>query len=150
MFPQRENPPLIPRQQIVTQPVRLRAEPINPINPRGGSLTTSASFFFVMSISGLTAGDRRIKMIRDHKVETILTFVLGAGVGAVTALLLAPKAGEELRDDIADGVSDEVNRVRSTGKDLKWRTQKIVALAQDHVQDAVEAGQEAYSQAKKA
>ena len=89
-------------------------------------------------------------MIRDHKVETILTFVLGAGVGAVTVLLLAPKAGEELRDDIADGVSDGVNRVRSTGKDLKRRTQKIVALAQDHVQDAVEAGQEAYGQGKKA
>jgi gas vesicle protein len=89
-------------------------------------------------------------MIREHKVETILTFVLGAGVGAVTALLLAPKAGEELRDDIADGVSDGVNRVRSAGKDLKRRAQKIAALAQDHVQDAVETGQEAYSQAKKA
>src|ERR1039457_5300090 len=149
MFPTRENPLLL-REQIVTWPVRMRAEPINSVNPRGGSLITTSSFFFVRSISGLTAGDRRIKMIRDHKVETILTFVLGAGVGAVIALLLAPKAGEELRDDIADGVSDGVNRVRSTGKDLKRRTQKIVALAQDHVQDAVEAGQEAYSQAKKA
>jgi gas vesicle protein len=89
-------------------------------------------------------------MIRDHKVETFLTLVLGAGAGAMIALLLAPKAGEKLRDDIADGVSDGVNRVRSTGKDLKRRTQKIVALAQDHVQDAVEAGQEAYGQAKKA
>jgi gas vesicle protein len=89
-------------------------------------------------------------MIRDHKVETILTFALGAGVGAVIALLFAPKAGEELRDDIADGVSDGINRVRTTGKDLKRRTQKIVALAQEHVQDAVEAGQDAYSQAKKA
>ena len=56
-------------------------------------------------------------MTRDHKVGTILTFILGAGVGAVTALLLAPKAGKELRDDIADGVSDGVNRVRGTGKD---------------------------------
>jgi gas vesicle protein len=75
---------------------------------------------------------------------------LGAGVGVVAGLLLAPKAGEELRDDIADGVSDGVNRVRGTGKDLRRRTQKIVALAQDHVQDAIEAGQDAYSQAKKA
>jgi len=89
-------------------------------------------------------------MTRDHKVGTILTFALGAGVGVVAGLLLAPKAGEELRDDIADGVSDGVNRVRGTGKDLRRRTQKIVALAQDHVQDAIEAGQDAYSQAKKA
>ena len=88
-------------------------------------------------------------MTRDHTVGTILTFALGAGVGAVAALLLAPKGGAELRDDIAHGVSDGVDQVRSTGKDLKRRTQKIVALAQDHVQDAVEAGQEAYSQAKK-
>jgi gas vesicle protein len=89
-------------------------------------------------------------MTRDYKVGTILTFALGAGVGVVAALLLAPKAGEELRDDIADGVSDKVNRVRGTGKDLKRSTQKIVALAQDHVQDAMAAGQDAYSQATKA
>src|SRR5450759_4203919 len=146
MFPPQENPLLIQSQQIVTLPARLCAE---FANPSGGSLFEASSFFFVRSISGLTAGDRRIKMIRDHKVETILTFVLGAGVGAVTALLLAPKAGEKLRDDIADGVSDGVDRVRSTGKDLKRRTQTIVAQAQDHVQDAVEVGQEAYSQAKK-
>ena len=89
-------------------------------------------------------------MARDHKAGTLLTFALGAAVGAVAALLLAPKAGEELRGDIAAGVSDGVNQVRGTGKDLKRRTQKTVALAQDHVQDAIEAGQQAYSQAKPA
>jgi gas vesicle protein len=89
-------------------------------------------------------------MTRDHKVGTILTFALGAGVGAAAALLLAPKGGEELRADIVNGVSDGVDQVRSTGKDLKRRAQKIVALAQDHVEDAIEAGQESYSQAKKA
>jgi gas vesicle protein len=88
-------------------------------------------------------------MTRDHKVGTILIFALGAGIGAAAALLLAPKAGEELRADIADGVSDGVDQARSTGKDLKRRAQKIVALAQDHVQDAIEAGQESYNQANK-
>jgi gas vesicle protein len=89
-------------------------------------------------------------MSKNNVPGTIFTFILGASVGAVTALLLAPKAGEELRADIAAGVSDGVDQVRSAGKDLNRRAQKIVALAQDHVQDAMEAGQAAYSQAKKA
>ena len=89
-------------------------------------------------------------MSRGDAPRTIFTFILGVSVGAVTALLLAPKAGEELRADIAAGVSDGVDQVRSAGKDLNRRAQKIVALAQDRVQDAMEAGQAAYSQAKKA
>ena len=89
-------------------------------------------------------------MSKNNVPGTIFTFILGLGIGAVTALLLAPKAGEELRGDIATGVSAGVSHVRGTGKDLNRRAQKIVTLAQDHVQDAVEAGQEAYSQAKKA
>jgi gas vesicle protein len=89
-------------------------------------------------------------MARDHSPGTILAFVLGAGVGAAAAVLFAPKAGKELRDDIAEGVSDGVNQVRATGKDLKQKAQKIVNLAQDRVQDVVEAGQNAYSHAKKA
>jgi gas vesicle protein len=89
-------------------------------------------------------------MTRDQWPGTILTFILGVGVGSVAALLFAPKAGEELRGDIAEGVSDGVNQVRSTSKDLKQRAQKLVDLAKDHVQDAMEAGHNAYSQAKKA
>jgi gas vesicle protein len=89
-------------------------------------------------------------MSRGDVPRTIFTFILGVSVGAVTALLFAPKAGEELRADIAAGVSDGVDQVRSAGKDLNRRAQKIVALAQDHVQDAIEAGQAAYSQVKKA
>ena len=89
-------------------------------------------------------------MTRDNWPETILTFVLGVSVGAVAALLFAPKAGEELRGDIAEGVSDGVNQVRSTAKDLEKRAQKLVDLAKDQVHDAIEAGDNAYNQAKKA
>jgi gas vesicle protein len=87
-------------------------------------------------------------MRRDRISTTILTFALGATIGAVVALLLAPKAGEELRDDIAEGVSDGVNQVRRAGGDLKRRAQRAVDLAKDQVQDAIEAGDRAYSQAK--
>jgi gas vesicle protein len=89
-------------------------------------------------------------MTRDHKATTLLSFILGAGVGAVAALFFAPKAGAELRDDVAEGVSDGVSQIRDTGKNLKQRAQKLVGLAKDQVQEAIEAGDNAYSQAKKA
>jgi gas vesicle protein len=89
-------------------------------------------------------------MSRGNAPRTIFAFILGISIGAVTALLLAPKTGEELRADISAGVSDGVDQVRSAGKDLNRRVQKIVALAQNHVHSAIEAGQAAYSQAKKA
>ena len=89
-------------------------------------------------------------MTREYNVRTILPFLVGAAVGAVAALLLAPKSGKELRGDIADGVSDGVNQIRSTGKDLKERAQQLVGLTKDHVQNAIEAGHNAYSDTKKA
>ena len=89
-------------------------------------------------------------MTRSDAPGTILTFILGVGVGAVAASLLAPKSGEDLRADIAEGVSEGANQVRRTSKNLKQRTQKLVGLAKDHVQDAIEAGDKAYSQAKNA
>jgi gas vesicle protein len=89
-------------------------------------------------------------MSRNHIPETVLTFVVGAGIGAAVALLLAPKSGEELRDDITEGLKDGVNQVRTTGKDLKRRAQKVVDMARDQVQDAVDAGDSAYNHAKKA
>jgi len=89
-------------------------------------------------------------MSSSHAPKTIFTFILGVSVGAVTAMLLAPKAGEELRSDIAAEVSDGVSQVRRAGKVLNRKVQKIVALAQDHAQDSIGAVQAAYSQANKA
>ncbi len=78
-----------------------------------------------------------------------MSFALGAGIGAAVALLLTPKSGEELRGDIADGVNDGVNQIRSTGKDLKRRGQRLVDVAKDQVQEAMDAGDNAYNQAKR-
>jgi gas vesicle protein len=89
-------------------------------------------------------------MNRKQLPGTILTFAVGAGIGAAVALLFAPKSGEELRGDIVDGVNDGVNQVRSTGKDLKRRAQRVVDMAKDQVQDAIDAGDSAYNQAKRA
>jgi gas vesicle protein len=91
-------------------------------------------------------------MKRNRMPATILPFAVGLGIGAAVALLFAPKAGEELRNDITEGVNDGVNHIRTTGKELKRKVQRLADTAQDQVdrvQDAIEAGENAYSQAAK-
>ena len=91
-------------------------------------------------------------MRRNGMPGTVLPFAVGLSVGAAVALLFAPKAGEDLRSDITEGVNDGVNQIRSTGKELKRKVQRLADAAQDQVdrvQDAIEAGETAYSQASK-
>jgi len=86
-------------------------------------------------------------MARFDGPTSVVTFLFGLGVGAVAALLLAPKAGDELRGDIADGVNDRVNQARNTVKKIGKRAQSVVDDANDRLQDAVEAGENAYAAA---
>ena len=89
-------------------------------------------------------------MARDSKAGTILAFLVGIGVGAAAVLLLAPQAGDELRDNITDAIGESVDQLRERTKDLTRRSQKFVETAKGRVQDAVDEGTDAYKQAKKA
>ena len=89
-------------------------------------------------------------MIKESTLRTILAFLLGAAAGAAAALLFAPKAGEELRDDIAEAINDGVNQVSVKGKVIKSQAEKLLGRAQDQVQGAIAAGENAYSRAKNA
>jgi gas vesicle protein len=51
-------------------------------------------------------------MAKDNKAGTILAFLVGIGIGAAAVLLLAPQAGDELRDNITDAISDSVDQLR--------------------------------------
>jgi gas vesicle protein len=86
---------------------------------------------------------------RDDVPGNISIFILGLAAGAVVTLLFAPKSGEEFRSDLAELLSETANRVNTTRKSFKRRGKALVNLAKDKVQDAVEAGNEAYRQAKK-
>ena len=89
-------------------------------------------------------------MIKENISGTILAFLLGAAAGAAAALLFAPKAGEELRNDIAEAVNDGVNQVSGKGKELRRQAGTLVDRAQDQVQGAITAGENAYNRAKNA
>ena len=52
-------------------------------------------------------------------VSTRLTyFLVGAGIGAVLALLFAPKSGEELRNDIADATRKGIDKSKEAAQQL--------------------------------
>jgi gas vesicle protein len=87
-------------------------------------------------------------MSRDSRAESIIPFVLGVGLGALGALFLAPKAGEDLRSDIGEGVGAAADQLRASGRDIKQGVEKMGAQVYGQVHEAVEAGQNAYQQAK--
>jgi gas vesicle protein len=78
---------------------------------------------------------------------SILTFVLGVGVGAVGALLLAPRTGKELREDISGKVTDGANELKAAGKHVKRKAQSFVTNAKERVDEAVQAGEAAFNAA---
>src|SRR5229473_4914957 len=75
------------------------------------------------SLRGLASEERVNSMGNDRdygdSVSTKLTFFLvGAGIGAVLALLFAPKSGEELRNDIADATRKGIDRSKEAAQQL--------------------------------
>src|ERR671939_550029 len=105
---------------------------------------------------------------RESDAGTRLTFfIIGATVGAVVALLFAPKSGRELREDLADATRKGVDRARETGSQLSTRAGEyydaattrageLAASARDAARargerftSAVEAGREAYREEKR-
>ncbi|MGE0885148.1 MAG: YtxH domain-containing protein [Blastocatellales bacterium] len=53
--------------------------------------------------------------------DKLVYFLIGAGIGAITALLFAPKAGSELRSEIADATRKGLDYARDTGRDIGER-----------------------------
>jgi gas vesicle protein len=78
-------------------------------------------------------------MAENEKPGTILAFVTGMGVGAIAALLLMPKTGEEMRKDVSTAISDSAEQLRERAK-----------IAKDHLEQAAQAGTDAFKQTRKA
>ena len=57
-----------------------------------------------------------------ESISARLTYLLiGGGIGAILALLFAPKSGQELRGDIADATRKGVDRSREAAQQLSDR-----------------------------
>ena len=74
-------------------------------------------------------------------VSSRLTYLLiGGGIGAILALLFAPKSGQELRGDIADATRKGIDRSREAAQQLGDR-------AGEYYEATRERASELYSQA---
>jgi gas vesicle protein len=87
-------------------------------------------------------------MVRKDWPEITSAFGIGLGVGAILALLLAPKSGEETRALLREKAQEGVDEAMAQGKRMVRKAQKAADSATDFVTEAVEKGQGAYREAR--
>ena len=99
-------------------------------------------------------------MVRDYEREetsaaTKLTYlIVGGGIGAILALLFAPKSGEELRGDIADATRKGIEKSKETAAQLQEKAGEYYEVSKDKAgelyQTATEKANELSEKAKSA
>jgi len=69
-------------------------------------------------------------------ISTRLTYLLiGGGIGAIIALLFAPKSGQELRGDIADATRKGIDRSREAAQQLGDRAGEYYEATRDRASE---------------
>jgi len=92
-----------------------------------------------------------IPMSEDNGGSQVGFFLAGLGIGAVVALLLAPRSGRETREFIAnkaeegrDFVVSKSEEIRKQAEDAVEKGKDLVTKQKDLLSAALEAGKQAY------
>jgi gas vesicle protein len=80
--------------------------------------------------------------------DSLVYFLIGAGIGAITALLFAPKAGNELRSEIADATRKGLEYTRDTGQEITERASDLTARGKEAVSDLTDRGKDLINRPK--
>lgn len=79
----------------------------------------------------------------DAHVSTKLTYLLiGGGIGAIIALLFAPKSGVELRGDIADATRKGIEKSKETAAHLQERAGEYYEVGRERASEYIQTAQE--------
>jgi gas vesicle protein len=79
----------------------------------------------------------------DAHVSTKLTYLLiGGGIGAILALLFAPKSGEELRHDIADATRKGLEKGKETATHLQEVAEEYYEVSRERASELIHTAQE--------
>jgi gas vesicle protein len=87
-------------------------------------------------------------MIRKNWPEISSAFAIGLGVGAIVGMVWAPKSGEETRALLREKAQDGIDEVAAQGKKVARRAQRATDSAKEFVNEAIDAGQSAYREAR--
>ena len=79
----------------------------------------------------------------DSSVTTKLTYLLiGGGIGAVIALLFAPKSGIELREDIADVTRKGIEKSKEAASQIQERAGEYYEVGRERANELYQTAQE--------
>jgi gas vesicle protein len=89
------------------------------------------------------------------RTSRLAYFLVGGGIGAIVALLFAPRSGRETRDLIAQKAAEGRERVATTSRTVSDRMtdyidkgKEIVSSQKEQISAAIEAGKQAYREEK--
>jgi len=72
----------------------------------------------------------------DTSIANKLTYlIVGGGIGAILALLFAPKSGVELREDIADATRKGIEKSKETAAQLQEKAGEYYEISRDKASD---------------
>jgi gas vesicle protein len=79
----------------------------------------------------------------ESNVSTKLTYLLiGGGIGAVIALLFAPKSGVELREDIADATRKGIEKGKEAAAQIQDRAGEYYEVGKERAGEYYQAGRD--------
>jgi gas vesicle protein len=79
----------------------------------------------------------------ESSVSTKLTYLLvGGGIGAILALLFAPKSGEELRGDIADVTRKGIEKGKEAAAQFQEKAGEYYEVSRDKAVDLYQTAQD--------
>ena len=86
-------------------------------------------------------------MAEDNSGDKFVYFLIGAGMGAIAALLFAPKAGSELRAEIADVTKRTADQTRDQARQVGERATEYYQASAEYATDLAERSKEAITDA---
>jgi gas vesicle protein len=121
------------------------------------SLAVTGFSYYAISVAETSIPNKRRSDMQDREepgspmYSVVSSFLVGGVVGAVAALLLAPKSGRETRqqikvftEEVKDKAGDYYEQVKDAVSSAVKHGKGIVGERKDRIADAVKAGMEAF------